>query len=112
MAFADTFTTTAKVMRQENSQGDTGAMKEKWQEAAKVLCRITTTSLSERAVQMREGVVSTHVILCDGGEDIRSRDQLWVTVGNIVEKYLVNTVDPIDIWATTHHLRIQATKTE
>ena len=112
MSFSDTFTATAKVMRQENSQGDTGALKEKWQEVATVSCRVTTTSLSERAVQMREADVSTHVILCPATADIRSRDQLWVTIGNVVYKYLVNTVDPIEIWTTAHHLRVQATKTE
>ncbi len=112
MSFFTYCTTLADVMRQVTQQGDTGALTEKWTKVKTITCRITTTTITERLVQSREGDVSTHTILCEPNEGILSRDQLWVTDGATVRKYLVNTVDPIEFFTTQHHTRVQATLTE
>jgi hypothetical protein len=112
VSFFSLFDTQADVMRQKVIQGDTAAITESFEKIATISCRLTTATLSERIVQMREADVSTHTILCDANADIKSKDQLWVTVGNTVDKYLVNTVDPILLFATVHHIRVQATKAQ
>lgn len=112
MSFFSQFDTTADVMRQIIQQGDTGAMKPTFQRISTIRCRLSMASIAEREIQSREGVVSTHTAVAEPGVNVLSRDQLWVTVGNVIQKYLVNTVDPVKVFLTIHHTRIQATLVE
>lgn len=76
-------------------------------DAAKV--RVVDAGAGERKVQGREGVVSSHKILCSATEDVKSDDDVRIRVGTVQYVFRVNTIE--DIWRvrTLHHQEAMTT---
>lgn len=71
-------------------------------------CRLRVLSQSERTVQGREGVESTHRMLCDDFE-FKHQDEVWEGV----DRYRVLVIDPRrGMGAAVHHLQLDLRRIE